>query len=67
MSKFQYVMLYLTNPAIHCLGDCTIFHFLCPAGLAILPNLLRFQWLEVCLYVDAIEPRISGKLANCRI
>ena len=43
------------------------FHFLCPAGLAISPNLLRYQWLEVCQYVGAIEPRIFGELANCRI
>jgi len=31
------------------------FHFLCPAGLAILPNLLCYQWLEVCKYVSAID------------
>jgi len=31
------------------------FHFLCPAGLAILPNLLCYQWLEVCKYVSAVD------------
>jgi len=31
------------------------FHFLCPPGLAILPNLLCYQWLEVYKYVSAID------------
>jgi len=42
------------------------FHFLCPAGLAILPNLFCYQWLEVYKYIKAID--ISHlRHANCEI
>ncbi len=60
------------NSAIHFLAECTFFHFLWTAGLAILPNpesrrlayLLRFHWLEVCPCVGTPEPHISGKLTS---
>jgi hypothetical protein len=40
---------------IHCLCESLFFHIQRPSGLAILPNLPRYQWLEVCLYVFAID------------
>ncbi len=58
---------------IHRRVEMIFFHFLCPAGLAILPNLLCYQWLEVCKYVSAIDAShlrqvsADSELANCRI
>jgi len=58
MCMFEMLVRFFKNSHFTFLvnAESNIFsRFSCPSGLPILPNLLRYQWLEVSYYVCAID------------